>query len=285
VKIFVIEDDQFYAQKLAELLRDHGAEAILIQSAEDALQADMAEVTGAIVDLMLPNNPDRSGISNEESRGGFLTGVCIARRFLERNPNLRLVLLTSAFNPEADAWARSKQLPVVSKSEGYLALLRCLQKLDMVSGENTPLAFIVHGHDQRTLLELKDYLQNVLKWQPPIVLRDQPNGGRTIIEKFEDYAHRVDCIFVLLTPDDTGRALTTDDEKRRSRQNVIFEAGFFYGSLGRLSGRIVLLYKGAVELPSDISGVVWIDISNGIASAGEEIRRDVEPIMRGLRLA
>jgi predicted nucleotide-binding protein len=30
-----------------------------------------------------------------------------------------------------------------------------------------------------------------------------------------------------------------------------------------------------VELPSDIAGIIWIDISNGIAAAGEEIRKEV----------
>jgi hypothetical protein len=31
---------------------------------------------GAIIDVMLPNHPLASGIATEESRGGFLTGVC-----------------------------------------------------------------------------------------------------------------------------------------------------------------------------------------------------------------
>jgi predicted nucleotide-binding protein len=114
-----------------------------------------------------------------------------------------------------------------------------------------------------------------LKWQEPIVLREQQSAGKTLIEKFEEYSRQVDCVFVLLTPDDNVVAANTSDAKRRSRQNVIFEAGFFYGALDRKSGRILLLHKGPVELPSDIAGVVWIDISNGILAAGEEIRKEV----------
>jgi predicted nucleotide-binding protein len=43
--------------------------------------------------------------------------------------------------------------------------------------------FIVHGHDRALLFELKDYLQNTLGLPEPIVLEQQPDGGRTIIEK------------------------------------------------------------------------------------------------------
>ena len=160
------------------------------------------------------------------------------------------------------------------KSDPSESLVQALNDLGILGAKQAPLAFIVHGHDEGALLELKNYIQNTLKWREPIVLREQPNAGRTIIEKFEDYAHKIDCVFILLTPDDKAISVGSNDEKRRSRQNVIFELGFFCGALERRSGRILLLHKGLIELPSDISGVVWIDISNGIAAAGEEMRKE-----------
>jgi len=45
--------------------------------------------------------------------------------------------------------------------------------------------------------------------------------------------------------------------------------------LGRESGKILLLHKGPVEIPSDIIGIEYIDISNGVESAGEGIRREL----------
>lgn len=56
---------------------------------------------------------------------------------------------------------------------------------------------------------------------------------------------------------------------------MIFELGFFFAQFGRLSGRVIALHEGPNELPSDIQGVVWIGIDNGIDAAGEEIRREV----------
>lgn len=100
-----------------------------------------------------------------------------------------------------------------------------------------------------------------MKFPEPIVLRDQPNPGRTLIEKFEEYAHDVDWAVVLLSSDDVTVDINSNDCKRRARQNVIFELGFFYAHLGRRRGRVIVLKKGDVELPSDISGIVWIDAS------------------------
>ena len=97
----------------------------------------------------------------------------------------------------------------------------------MACQEKIPPAFIVHGHDENAVRELKDYIQNTLKWQEPVILREQPNCGKTIIEKFEDFGARADFVFVLLTPDDRIYSALFDDDKRRSRQNVIFELGSF----------------------------------------------------------
>jgi predicted nucleotide-binding protein len=136
--------------------------------------------------------------------------------------------------------------------------------------------FIVHGHDDKTKYELKNFIQNSLKLGEPIILHEQPSLGRTVIEKLEDQADDVDIVFVLLTPDDVGCAASTPESiKRRARQNVIFELGYFLGKLERTGGRVLLLYKGNLDLPSDISGLIYIDITNGIEAAGENIRREL----------
>ena len=140
-------------------------------------------------------------------------------------------------------------------------------------------SFIVHGHDELSLLALKNYLQNTLKLNEPVVLHETPNQGKTIIEKLEREAELIDLVFVLLTPDDkTVNADSTTSEKYRARQNVILELGFFLGKLGRESGKVLLLHKGPLEIPTDILGIVHIDITNGIPSAGEAIRRELRAL-------
>jgi Predicted nucleotide-binding protein containing TIR-like domain len=61
--------------------------------------------------------------------------------------------------------------------------------------------FLVHGRDEAALHEVARFLESLD--QEVIVLREQPNQGRTIIEKFEDYTD-VGFAVVHLTPDDRG---------------------------------------------------------------------------------
>ena len=84
----------------------------------------------------------------------------------------------------------------------------------------------------------------------------QANKGRTIIEKFEDYSD-VGGAICLFTADDYGRAKTNETDNTRARQNVVLETGYFMGKLGR--DHVVLLADQNIEMPSDLSGVVYTD--------------------------
>jgi len=120
--------------------------------------------------------------------------------------------------------------------------------------------FIVHGHDDARKHELFRVIQDVTGVKP-IILHEQPNKGRTIMEKLEAYAAASGFAVALLTGDDHGAEASSDSLQPRARQNVIFEAGYFAGRLGR--DRVVLLYEEGVELPSDLYGVVYIPLDAG----------------------
>jgi len=121
---------------------------------------------------------------------------------------------------------------------------------------STKKVFVVHGHDEA----MKDAVARTLAKLDlePIILHEQPNKGRTIIEKFTDYSD-VGFAVILLSPDDMGYTKRDDPEeaKPRARQNVILELGYFIGTLGR--DRVLPLYKEETnfEIPSDYSGVVF----------------------------
>ena len=63
---------------------------------------------------------------------------------------------------------------------------------------------------------------------------------------------------VLVTPDDEGRLRGDGVLNARARQNVIWEWGYFVGRFGR--GNVCALSSPGVELPSNLDGVVWIEM-------------------------
>jgi predicted nucleotide-binding protein len=120
--------------------------------------------------------------------------------------------------------------------------------------------FVVHGHDASAMEGTARFLEK-LRLQP-IILHEQPNSGRTIIEKFETYSDDIAFAVILLTADDFGGSVEDPATPRpRARQNVILELGYFLGRLGR--SRVCALYKGDVELPSDIQGILYIPLDPG----------------------
>ena len=91
------------------------------------------------------------------------------------------------------------------------------------------------------------------------------------IEKNSD----VGCAIILMTADDLGKAVSEDDCKKRPRQNVVFEAGYFLGKLG--AERVIMLYDEGIEAPGDLSGCVYIlaDKYNGWR---EQVRKELKVI-------
>ncbi len=114
--------------------------------------------------------------------------------------------------------------------------------------------FVVHGHDEA----LKEKVARLLEKQglEAIILSEQANKGKTIIEKFEENSD-VGAAICLFTGDDIGKEKSEAVEKQRARQNVVYEAGYFMGKLGR--ERVIMLVDEGIELPSDLQGVVYTD--------------------------
>jgi predicted nucleotide-binding protein len=118
--------------------------------------------------------------------------------------------------------------------------------------------FIVHGHDGEARETVARYL-GTLGFEP-IILHEQANRGRTVIEKVEAHSD-VSFAVVLLTPDDVGRARDGIELEPRARQNVLLELGYFIAKLGREN--VCALKRGTVEIPSDFAGVLWEDFDAG----------------------
>jgi predicted nucleotide-binding protein len=156
---------------------------------------------------------------------------------------------------------RSKQQNIGLLEQAVETLQQRLSEADHIPGERPAAAesarsrkiFIIHGHAgaEQTVARFLTRLDF-----EPIILHEQANQGRTIIEKFEAHSD-VGFAVVLLTADDVG-GVKGGAPNPRARQNVVLELGYFIGKLGR--NHVCALKQGDVELPSDILGVVWEEL-------------------------
>lgn len=110
-----------------------------------------------------------------------------------------------------------------------------------------------------------------------------------MIDKFERESKNVSAAIILFTGDDKGASCkdlnsmkSTEDKikklRYRARQNVVFEAGYFMGKLGK--GRVIIFTdKKNIEFPGDIANTVYITKDNW----KNEIRQEL--CQMGLRLS
>lgn len=163
------------------------------------------------------------------------------------------------------------RLPDASRARSQPSFEFPLEKEQTLDGSTE--VFIVHGHEGEAKHHVARVVQ-ALTQRRPVILHEQASGGKTIIEKLEAAAKSAACAVVLLTPDDFGGVAGRSGAMPRARQNVVFEFGYFAGILGR--GNVIALTKGGVELPSDLHGIVYIDMDK--ADWQSELGRELKGI-------
>jgi predicted nucleotide-binding protein len=149
--------------------------------------------------------------------------------------------------------------------EGAVGYKKALMSSKSTNNESKGFAlkrvFIVHGHDESAQNKAARFIEKL--GFEAIILHEKASSGRTIIEKIEHYSD-VGFAIVLYTPDDVGNIKSeTENLNNRARQNVVFEHGYLIGKLGREN--VSALVDGKLELPNDISGVVYISLDEASA--------------------
>jgi predicted nucleotide-binding protein len=225
---------------------------------------------------LLNNRPITSA---SEQAWETVTRDVLIRAFGISSPNVSSVMNVGQFafafgNGDEQQWERGRAEHMGTRLEimdGLIELLdsnAALEKTGTLatsseiddSAQLSNRVFLVHGHNEAAIHETARFLEG-FDLQVTI-LREQPNSGRTIIEKFIDFSD-VAFAIVLFTGDDRGGFFGApyEDQKPRARQNVVLELGFFLGKLGRK--RVCALYQEGVDIPSDYSGVLFVQRDRG----------------------
>ena len=216
-------------------------------------------------------------VSSERSIKSIVDLRNYQRRESNRTSNVAILsCYTKAGIIQSDELITDITNEILSEAKKELRKARNVSKESKLT-LNKKQIFIVHGHDDKLKLEVARFIEKL--GLEAIILSEQANKGKTIIEKIEENTD-VGYGIVLYTPCDKGGTADTPYEKMklRARQNVIFEHGYLIGKLGR--ERVCALVDGNIEYPSDINGVVYISyqdqwqhkISEELKSIGYKIK-------------
>jgi predicted nucleotide-binding protein len=137
--------------------------------------------------------------------------------------------------------------------------IRANSELAQPKEEDVRRVFLSHGRsaDWRTV---QPFIERDIGI-PTLELEQEPNLGRTIIEKLIDNAARCSSAVIVMTGDDVA-----NEDEARVRENVMHEIGFFQGKYGRNS--VVLLHEEGVNIPSNLAGVAYIPFPKSSISSG-----------------
>lgn len=189
---------------------------------------------------------------------------------METQPTLRMAQ-TSADEPAAIHFSRP-QVERLVRDIDQVFEIRANSELDAPRQESPRRVFVSHGrsNDWRSVQAFieKDVGLSTIE------LAQEPNLGRTIIEKLFDNAVRCDSAVIVMSGDD----ITKEDETR-VRENVMHEIGFFQGRYGRKA--VVLLHEEGVNVPTNLSGVAYIPFPRGSIEAGLHVlQRELQAIYK-----
>lgn len=140
--------------------------------------------------------------------------------------------------------------PLINNLDYILELrsnMRIGEKVE--TNEKKNRIFISHGQSKEWY-KLQVHLERVLE-KSTLELAQEPNLGRTILQKLSEEAEKCFLAIIVMTGDDI-----TAHNEIRARENVMHEIGYFQGLYGL--SNIILLHEEGVNIPSNIHGLVYI---------------------------
>jgi len=148
----------------------------------------------------------------------------------------------------SDILSEEPHRDILKQIRDYLSEPNKTKEVSTIKRIGAKRVFIIHGHDELLKKEVQLLLINAEL--DSVVLHEQPDKGRNILDKLIEESQDACYVIALLSPDDS-----LANGQLRARQNVIFEIGYFLGKLGKQNIR--LLVKDNIEIPSDLQGILY----------------------------
>lgn len=259
------------------------------------LSTTMAKLSGIQKALISVMNED---VSSARGRGQVLTrgnfspeliqhyftqAATLLEKLKELLPDLYGDLQTIKTEPEVEmgpvgpeqkvVWNFSRpQVEKLVRDIEQIFELRANSELEQPKKESPQRVFISHGHSNEWR-KVQPFIEKDVEL-PTIELAQEPNAGRTIIEKLIDNADRCDSAVIIMTGDDF-----TQEEEARVRENVMHEIGFFQGFYGR--NLVIMLHEEGVNIPTNLSGVAYVPFpKDSIETSFHVLQRELKAIYK-----
>lgn len=165
-----------------------------------------------------------------------------------------------------------RQAERLCRDIGQIFEMRANSELEQPRQEAQRRVFLTHGRSD-DWRRVQPFIEKDVTI-PTVELAQEPNQGRTIIEKLIDNADRCDSAVIVMTGDDVA-----NEDEARVRENVMHEIGFFQGRYGR--SQVVLLHEEGVNIPTNLSGVAYIPFAKGNIEGGFHVlQRELKAIYK-----
>jgi predicted nucleotide-binding protein len=156
------------------------------------------------------------------------------------------------------------RLQYVEDLDNYeTALKSIIEKYEVLGFEDKPAAgiqaaapkaFIAHGGDSAALHKLHSFLEAL--GVEPLIVEIQPSEGRLTEMQVDEHMKQADCAIILAT---YGYVEDVKTGKKHPRLNVVDELG---RCRKMFPHRTILLLEKGVDLPSNVSGIVYEHFTN-----------------------
>lgn len=169
-------------------------------------------------------------------------------------PSVRIDPETEMAAPHAANYSRSQMEALVRLIDNAFEIRAHSELATPEATASDPLIFISHGRasDWR---EVQSYIERDIGFAT-LELAQEPNLGRTVLQKLEQESNRCSSAVIVMTGDDIDAA-----GNARARENVLHEIGYFQAKFG-LAG-VCLLHEDGTNITSNIHGLVYIPFPKG----------------------
>lgn len=273
MRICLLEDDRLHATATTdELRRGHSSIQVDVIATELEFRRRFGEIAASspdafIIDMMVPwttpTADQRDWKPPSDLAGGMYRAGLRCVDLIEKNTRTRgrPIVVWSVLSRD-DLGSVANQLPTNvlfrSKSTRTKDIFRLIRNMmPVLPPQLKQQVFVVHGRNHDFRETVARFLEGL--GVQPVILDEQVNLGQSILDKLDQHAD-VDAAIVLLTADEVGglRDRPQEERRKRSRQNVVMELGYFLARLGK--DRVITVCEHDVEIPSDYSGIASIPI-------------------------